>query len=141
MESVSFVRRAAAIKTSDEFFAPLTFKIPFRGLPPFTSRCGGRTFLLIVATLLILERTAYQAILPSGFKIVQSTLLKIDGFKLNIDNVESLNKTSSFATEGRQPDITFYLDIEVDLSTATNVALYNCGSVNSYLVTKNIKLL
>ena len=30
--------------------------------------------------------------MPSGFKIVQSTLLKIDGFKLNIDNVESLNK-------------------------------------------------
>jgi len=30
--------------------------------------------------------------MPSGFQIVQSTLLKIDGFKLNIDNVESLNK-------------------------------------------------
>jgi len=30
--------------------------------------------------------------MPSGFKIVQSTLLKIDGFNLNIDNVESLNK-------------------------------------------------
>ena len=30
--------------------------------------------------------------MPSGFKIVQSTLLKIDGFKLNIDNLESLNK-------------------------------------------------
>ena len=30
--------------------------------------------------------------MPRGFKIVQSTLLKIDGFKLNIDNVESLNK-------------------------------------------------
>jgi len=39
-----------------------------------------------------LERTAYPAIMPSGFQIVQSTLLKIDGFKLNIDNVESLNK-------------------------------------------------
>ena len=32
--------------------------------------------------------------MPSGFQIVQSTLLKIDGFKLNIDNVESLNKIS-----------------------------------------------
>jgi hypothetical protein len=30
--------------------------------------------------------------MPSGFQIVQPTLLKIDGFKLNIDNVESLNK-------------------------------------------------
>ena len=40
----------------------------------------------------MLERTAYPAIMPSGFQIVQSTLLKIDGFKLNIDNVESLNK-------------------------------------------------
>ena len=30
--------------------------------------------------------------MPSGFQIVQSTLLKIDGFKLNIDNLESLNK-------------------------------------------------
>jgi len=30
--------------------------------------------------------------MPRGIKIVQSTLLKIDGFKLNIDNVESLNK-------------------------------------------------
>ena len=30
--------------------------------------------------------------MPSGFQIVQSTLLKIDGFKLNIDNVESLSK-------------------------------------------------
>ena len=30
--------------------------------------------------------------MPSGFQIVESTLLKIDGFKLNIDNVESLNK-------------------------------------------------
>jgi len=30
--------------------------------------------------------------MPSGFQIVQSTLLKIDGFKLNIDNFESLNK-------------------------------------------------
>ena len=29
--------------------------------------------------------------MPSGFQIVQSTLLKIDGFKLNIDNVESMN--------------------------------------------------
>ena len=40
----------------------------------------------------MLERTAYPAIMPSGFQIVQSRLLKIDGFKLNIDNVESLNK-------------------------------------------------
>ncbi len=30
--------------------------------------------------------------MPSGFKIVQSTLVKIDGFKLNIDNIESLSK-------------------------------------------------
>ena len=30
--------------------------------------------------------------MPSGFEIVQSTLLKIDGFKLNIDYVESFNK-------------------------------------------------
>jgi len=30
--------------------------------------------------------------MPSGFKIVQSTLSKIDGFKSNIDNVESLIK-------------------------------------------------
>ena len=92
MRSFSFVRSAAAIKASEEFFAPLTFKIPLSGRPPFTSRCGGIIFLLIVATLLILERTAYPAIMPSGFQIVQSTLLKIDGFKLNIDNVESLNK-------------------------------------------------
>ena len=35
---------------------------------------------------------AYQAIMPSGFQIVQSILLKIYGFKLNIDRVESLNK-------------------------------------------------
>ena len=92
MRSFSFVRSAAAIKASEEFFAPLTFKIPLSGRPPFTSRCGGKIFLLIVATLLILERTAYPAIMPSGFQIVQSTLLKIDGFKLNIDNFESLNK-------------------------------------------------
>ena len=92
MLSVSLVRRAAAIKTRDEFFAPLTFKIPLSGRPPFTSRCGGIIFLLIVATLLILEHSAYPVIMPSGFQIVQSTLLKIDGFKLNIDNVESLNK-------------------------------------------------
>ena len=91
MRSLSFVSRPAAIKTSEEFFAPLTFKIPLSGHPPFTSRCGGIKCLLIVATLLILERTAYLAIMPSGFKIVQSTLLKIDGFKLNIDNVDSLN--------------------------------------------------
>ena len=90
--SFSFVRRDAAIKASEEFFAPLTFKNPLSGRPPFTTRYGGVIFLLIVATLLILERTAYPAIMPSGFKIVQSTLLKIDGFKLNIDNVESLNK-------------------------------------------------
>ena len=92
MRSFSFVRRAAAIKTSEEFFAPLTFKTQLSGCPPITSRCGGITFLLIVATLHMLERTAYPAIMPSGFKIVQSTLLKIDGFKLNIDNVESLIK-------------------------------------------------
>ena len=89
MWSLSLVRRAAAIKTSDEFFAPLTFKTPERGDPPLTSKCGGITFLLIVATLLILERTAYLAIMPSGFQIVQSTLLKIDGFKLNIEKVKS----------------------------------------------------
>ena len=53
------------------------------------SRCGGIIFLFIVATLIILERTAYPAIMPSGFIIVQSTLLKIDGFKLYIDNVET----------------------------------------------------
>ena len=92
MMSFSFVRRDAAIKASEEFFAPLTFKNPLSGRPPLTSRYGGIIFLLIVATLLILERTAYPAIMPSGFKIVQSTLLKIDGFKLNIDNFESLNK-------------------------------------------------
>ena len=92
MRSFSFVRRDAAIKASEEFFAPLTFKTPLSGRPPFTSRCGGIILLLIVATLLMLERTAYPAIMPSGFQIVQSTLLKIDGFKLNIDNVESLNK-------------------------------------------------
>ena len=92
MLSVSLVRRAAAIKTRDEFFAPLTCNTPVSGYPPFTSRCGGLTFLLIVATLLILEHTAYPVIMPSGFQIVQSTLLKIDGFKLNIDKVESLNK-------------------------------------------------
>ena len=85
MQSVSLVRRAAAIKTSDEFFAPLTFKTPVSGYPPFTSRCGGITLLLIVPTLLILDRIAYPAILPIGFKIVQSTLLKIDGFKLILD--------------------------------------------------------
>ena len=92
MRSFSFVRRDAAIKASEEFFAPLTFKTPLSGCPPITSRCGGLIFLLIVATLLILVRTAYPAIMPSGYQIVQSTLLKIDGFKLNIDNVESLNK-------------------------------------------------
>ena len=36
--------------------------------------------------------------MPSGFQIVQSTLLKIDGFKLNIDNVESLNKVFSMVS-------------------------------------------
>ena len=92
IRSFSFVRRAAAIKTREEFFAPLTFKTPLSGRPPVTSRCGGILLLLIVATLIILDRTAYQAIMPSGFQIVQPTLLKIDGFKLNIDNVESLNK-------------------------------------------------
>ena len=92
MRIFSFVRRAAAIKTSEEFFAPLTFKIPLSEHPPFTSRCGGIIFLLILATLLMLERTAYPAIMPIGFKIVQSTLLKIDGFKLNFDDVVSLNK-------------------------------------------------
>ncbi len=30
--------------------------------------------------------------MPSGFKIVQSTLLKFDGFKLNLENVESVIK-------------------------------------------------
>ena len=39
---------------------------------------------------------AYPAIMPSGFQIVQSTLLKIDGFKLNLDNIESLNKFSIY---------------------------------------------
>jgi len=37
--------------------------------------------------------------MPSGFEIVQSTLLKIDGFKLNIDNVESLNKINVFSVD------------------------------------------
>ena len=46
------------------------------------------------------------------------------GYGENRD-VESLNKTSSFATEGRQPDITFYLDIEVDLSIERRKLLIN----------------
>jgi len=56
----------------------------------------------------MLERTAYPAIMPSGFQIVQSTLLKIDGFKFNIDYVQSLNKIFKVVFINSKKDISGY---------------------------------
>ena len=51
--------------------------------------------------------------MPSGFKIVQSTLLKIDGFKLNIDNVESLNKIFKINSINFNKNISVYFKARV----------------------------
>ena len=50
--------------------------------------------------------------MPSGFQIVQSTLLKIDGFKLNIDNVQSLNKIFNMVSIKFNKEISGYFKEE-----------------------------
>jgi len=54
--------------------------------------------------------------MPSGYQIVQSTLLKIDGFKLNIDNVESLNKIYNVVFTAFNKKYNFYFNAR-NLST------------------------
>ena len=49
--------------------------------------------------------------MPSGFQIVQSTLLKIDGFKLNIDNVESLNKIFNIVSNEINKKIKWFFNV------------------------------